>query len=328
MQLFTLLKVIDLLSDPGGITKTDLAEKLGVSERHIYRIFSSIENLGFPLTEIQNDSEKRKRWKLLKSYILKLPNINVPDLQLNLSEIISLYLLRGEGRLYRGTDIEKNINSAFFKIGSILPDNTASQIKKIKSLFVPSSKFSKDYSGKEEIIEMITDAMLKRLSCSVKYNSFYDQTVKDLEIDPLHFFERDGGLYCFVRQSTSGDIVTLAVERIEELSVTDKTFEYPQGFTPEDLLESSFDITIEPPIEFKIWFSANQTRYIKQRIWSKTQKLEDQEDGSVILSMTTSGMRDVKRWVLSYGADAKVLEPEDLRKEIIEDIDKTKTLYR
>ena len=32
--------------------------------------------------------------------------------------------------------------------------------------------------------------------------------------------------------------------------------------------------------------------------------------------METSGWWDVKRWVLSYGSEAKVLEPEDLRKEI------------
>lgn len=36
--------------------------------------------------------------------------------------------------------------------------------------------------------------------------------------------------------------------------------------------------------------------------------------------MKTSGWWDVKKWVLSYGSDAEVLEPEELRKEIINDL--------
>ena len=64
------------------------------------------------------------------------------------------------------------------------------------------------------------------------------------------------------------------------------------------------------PVKVKVWFS-----YMKERK-SKSQEIIDQEDGSIILSMETSGWWDVKRWVLSYGSEAKVLAPEDLRREI------------
>jgi len=93
------------------------------------------------------------------------------------------------------------------------------------------------------------------------------------------------------------------------------------------LLESAFDIVCGEPIDVKIWFPAGQSRYIKERKWSKTQKIEDQKDGSIILSMTTSGWWDVKRWVLSFGADAKVLEPEELRKEIVEELEAAEDRY-
>ena len=78
----------------------------------------------------------------------------------------------------------------------------------------------------------------------------------------------------------------------------------------------------------KIWFPAGQARYVKERKWSKTQKFEDQKDGSIILSMSTSGWWDVKRWVLSFGADAKVLQPIELRKEIVEELEAAKHKYK
>ena len=104
-------------------------------------------------------------------------------------------------------------------------------------------------------------------------------------------------------------------------------FEYPVGFNPEELLESSFDIIYEEPIDVKIWFSADQARYIKERKWSRSQKIEDQEVGSIILKMLTSGRWDVVRWVLKYGGEAKILEPKELKDEIIKELRPAQTSY-
>ncbi|MBM2838724.1 MAG: hypothetical protein HW415_1349 [Deltaproteobacteria bacterium] len=50
--------------------------------------------------------------------------------------------------------------------------------------------------------------------------------------------------------------------------------------------------------------------------FSEGRKVIDQLDGSIILEIKTSGWWDVKKWILSFGAEAEVLEPEGLREEI------------
>ena len=80
-------------------------------------------------------------------------------------------------------------------------------------------------------------------------------------------------------------------------------------------------------MKVRIWFSPDQVRYVKERKWSKNQEIVDQEDGSIILSMETSGWWDVKRWILSYGSTAKVLEPEDLREEILAELRAAQDCY-
>ena len=77
----------------------------------------------------------------------------------------------------------------------------------------------------------------------------------------------------------------------------------------------------------EIRFSASQARYIRERTWAIDQQILDQEDGSIILKMETSGRNELKKWVLGYGAEAELLQPEDLRKEIKEEIEKLCSVY-
>ena len=162
--------------------------------------------------------------------------------------------------------------------------------------------------------------MFGQRTCLVEYHSFGDDKVRQFKIDPLQFFERDGGLYVFVRATTFGSILILAVERILKLTVTDAVFKTPRDFNPAKLLESSFNLTPDDPVKVKIRFSADQARYAKERRWAAKQTRTDQPDGSVILEMETSGRWDVKRWVLAFGPEAEILEPADLREEIAADV--------
>lgn len=317
--IFKLFKAIELIGRPQGATYKELSRELEISHRSAVRLIETMElELNFPIYEDKIDFEKEKRWKFDEDYLKKLPNMKLPDLNLSLSEIIALHFIRGEKRLYRGTDIERAIDSAFRKLGVFLPEGTSGKLDKIKSLFITSSKFAKDYSGKEEIIDALSNAMLGQKLCHVKYHSFYDDRIKEFSIAPLHFFEDNGGLYLFVQ--IAEDIRILAVERIDMIKMTADTFEYPADFNPEERLETAFRITCNDPVEAKIWFSADQARYVRERKWAKEQRIEPQPDGSIILWMKTSGMWDLKRWVLSWGAAAKVLEPVELRNEIIKEM--------
>lgn len=315
-NLIKLIKTIDLLSKPQGVTLDELATELGIEKRSVYRVLETVQELGVPVYEDKAPFEKRKHWKIEESYIKKLPNMKIPTLDLTLSEIISLYMLQGNRGIYKGTDIEKRLTAVFTKIGMSLPKGMLEKLDRVKTLFIPSSKAAKDYSGNEETIESLTAAMLQGKRCKVKYHSFSSDTVKEFMISPLHFFENDGGIYIFARIDDFEDIRTLAVERIMELTVTDETFAYPESLALEEMLDSAFGIVYDDPIEAKIWFSEDQARYIKERKWAADQKIVEQEDGSVILEMKTSGWWDVKKWVLSFGAEAKVLEPTALRKEL------------
>ena len=315
-HLVKILKAVEILARPGGATMDELREGLEVDRRTAYRLRDTLEELNFPIFEDASGLDGRKRFRFDDSYLRKLPNLHMPDLNLSLAEVIALYFIRGNTSLFKGTDIERNIAAAFAKLDAFMPDRMADQIDRIKTLIVSTSHFSKDYSDKQDVIDTLTDAMFRQETCQVQYHSFHDDQIKSFLIDPLHFFERDGGLYLFVRATKYGHIRVLAVERIIAIESTKETFIPPDDFDAEALLKGAFGIIYDDPITVKLRFSPDTARYIKERKWAEDQTFSDQPDGSVILEMSTSGWFEVKRWILSFGPRAELLEPLEMREEV------------
>jgi predicted DNA-binding transcriptional regulator YafY len=69
-------------------------------------------------------------------------------------------------------------------------------------------------------------------------------------------------------------------------------------------------------------------RYIRERHWAKEQCIIDEPDGSIVMHMKTSGWMDVQKWILSFGPDAELLEPNELRLEIKKKLLNAVDLYK
>ena len=83
----------------------------------------------------------------------------------------------------------------------------------------------------------------------------------------------------------------------------------------------------EDPFVSRIRFSADQAPYIRERLWHPSQRIEELEDGRLVLHLYAGGLYELKSWILSQGAAAQVLEPESLRREIVDELRALLTAY-
>ena len=81
------LTAVTLLSTPQGTTIKSLMESLKISRRSTFRLLRALEDLGFPLVDTQSRPRVEKTYRLLESYVLKLPNISILDPGLTGEEI-------------------------------------------------------------------------------------------------------------------------------------------------------------------------------------------------------------------------------------------------
>jgi len=136
-------------------------------------------------------------------------------------------------------------------------------------------------------------------------------------IDPYHGVRFEGDWYvvghCHLRQA----IRTFSLARMVAARRTREQFIRPASFDFHKLFGSHFGIhwgTDE--VEVRIHFAPKAAVYIRERQWHPSQRMDEQHDGSLILVLTVNHLLELKRWILSWGDDARVLAPRDLADDL------------
>lgn len=92
----------------------------------------------------------------------------------------------------------------------------------------------------------------------------------------------------------------------------------PPGDAPvqEQYLDKAWGILQGDRVTVRVVFAALLARYIEERLWHPSQKLRPLPDGRVELTLRVADTLEVRRWILGFGAEAEVLEPETLREAL------------
>jgi proteasome accessory factor B len=193
-----------------------------------------------------------------------------------------------------------------------------------------SFKGGKDYCGKENIIDTVLKAIELSLPCTVTYRAANSGEAKTYEIEPYTFVDHGNALYCIAAiPAHNRDIRVLAIERIEKITHhADRSFAIKDGYDPEEYLGASFGIIVEDPVRVRVRFTADAAFYARERVWGQEQTVEEEADGSIILSFTASGLMEIKRWALSFGSAARVLEPENLAASVAAEAEALVAAYK
>jgi predicted DNA-binding transcriptional regulator YafY len=87
-------------------------------------------------------------------------------------------------------------------------------------------------------------------------------------------------------------------------------------------MRHSFKVMHDEVYTVKVRISPGWARWAGEKIWHESQKAKKNGDGSLELMFWVAGLDEIKRWVLSFGPEARVLEPAKLKDMIRSDLQK------
>jgi proteasome accessory factor B len=312
------LKIAMILRDhPDGISAQALADRIGVSKRTVYRDVLAMDmDAGLP---IWNDGG---RFGLEREAFL-------PPLALTLHEATTLFL--AARMLAKASDEhDTELIGAFVKLAQILPPVLAEHIEATVDAFSttpPNEVFTR-------VFRVLAEAWAGRRVVEIEYDAgAYDPTkrprktrVRPLAIEPSALTH---ALYLIGYDEGRKARRTFKVERILSAALTPETFPAPEGASPARELLRAWDVIAdEEPVRVVIRFSPAVAKRAAETRWHPSQSLEPQKDGSLLWRGQVAGMREIRIWILGWGADAEVIEPQGLRQEIAQELRRAATLYQ
>ena len=305
-RLARLARVIAVLrAHPDGIRMADLARRVDMSVRTVYRDLRAIEQeIG---VGVWSDGGL---WGVLGDEFL-------PPLKLTQSEAMAVVLSARLMARY-ADKYDPDLASAFEKLEEGLPEALRAHVD--RTLDVMSSQ-PRDEAFRRHV-HLLTRAWAERRVVTIDYEpAGYEPgsrrrraTVHPYLIEPSL---QTHALYLMGHDETRDALRTFKIERMRDVALTPRTFEPPEAGSMEATLRRAWDIIADqPPVEVVLRFTPSVATRVREATWHPTQIVEPSDDGSLVWRATVSGTIEIRLWILSWGADVEVLAPDALRDDV------------
>ena len=294
-----------LESHPEGATPDQIAAFVGMSRRNAYRDLRALqEELDIPLWA------ERGRWGISDRAFL-------PAFRLTRAEAMAVFLAARLMARYADA-YDPDLAAAFQKLGEALPPVLARHVQ--RTLDVMAAR-PLDPVGSRNL-HLLTQAWAERRVVELTYDpSTYDPSRQPREARVRPYLIEPSAdshaLYLIGFDETKGGLRTFKLERIRSLAISPVAFEPPPDGEIEAALDRAWGIVADQPVvEVVLRFAPSVASRVAETTWHPTQAAVRNADGSLTWRARVSGTLEIRPWILGWGADVEVLEPEALRAEI------------
>lgn len=308
-----LIHVLNLLRSRKSLKAADIARECEVSERTVYRDILALSSANVPV--YFDDG-----YKLLSDAFL-------PPLNFDMEEYLILKLGLTASPLCKDSPFGKSAKKLLSKIDAGL----SSTLKEDKSKIDPSLeidlKCTSDFCKLSLTFSLIEQSILNHRMIRITYDSL--ESGKSLrEVAPYCLVFRRHAWYMIGFCHKRNGFKTFRLNCVKKVSLLDRNFEKDKNFSLSDFLKNSWEIYSGEPTEIKIELRGKAARLVSEGKYHPSEKMEKRGGGKVIYTAKVAGTEEITRWILGFGEEAKVLEPKELREQVVDILKRAKNNYQ
>jgi proteasome accessory factor B len=298
---------------PHGIEIDEIARKCNVSKRTVYRDLEALETeLGIPIWE---DGSKRG---VTEGYFLPPITFTLPEA---MNIFLAARLTQNFSHLYN-----PSMASTFMKLNTIVPQPLKQQVHNTIEYLEKQPRDERKISN----FDKLTRAWLSQHQVKIRYQQVSEEPVESI-IEPYYIEPVAWGrstyiiAYSHQKQAISNYKIDQIVGSVEILR---ETYKIPADFDINDYLGSAWGIyTDEELVQVKLRFNQKVSKAATGTTWHHSQKTEPQADGATVMTLNIRNTVDFRGWVMGWGENVEVLEPQVLRDQIIEINNAVRNIY-
>ena len=297
---------------------TRLADTLEVSRKTIIRDIAFMrDRLELP---IEFDAQ-------INAYRYTHPVSAFPTVQVSEGELLALLVARKALEQYRGTPFHRQLEISFEKLTGGLKDRISfSPADELQSV-----SFKNVGLGKADIavFNALSGATLRQYEVEFDYRKPGERTSARRRVQPYHLAHRENLWYLVGFDVERHALRTFALPRISNPVTLKSQFIRPADFSPEKFFANALGVLGgERDFRVVIRFNAAVADRVREREWHESQELRDLPDGRLELRLRLGALPEIARWVLTWGCDAEVVQPRELRDQLRSIAERLVEVYR
>jgi predicted DNA-binding transcriptional regulator YafY len=220
------------------------------------------------------------------------------------------------------TFMETKISVIKNSLLGLLPKNEA---KKLKDML----HFEKSSNIDHQYIELNVNNLRKAIAEEKKVSFSYNSAVGNHKIHTIipYSFACELGKYYIIGYLESKDcLIHFRIDRISNVNILEEEGKRDSKFNVYEYLKRTWYMYGGDETRVKVQFDKRCYKVVTEKSLLEGNLLEEDED-YFVYEFICNGTYGIKMWIMGFGADAQVIEPLELREEIIESVRKMNGVY-
>lgn len=297
-----------IIREEGDVDPTRLSQELGVSLRTVYRYLRRLKQSDLLITSY---SRRQKR------HIIQSQDAIRP-IRLSPEEALAI-----EAACCNSERLSRNRLTAPLADGlKRIQDASDHAIDANASRWLDEFQITDDHVRRNipayyHTILTLMQAYTNRHKVRLKYCLLEQNTAEELVAHPLHVGVHKGTWYLMAFSERHGETHLFQVSLISEVNVMVDRFRKPSKMDAQARFQRCIkEMPHQTESQILLRFSAKVAPAIKQLNGIRLHIDQEMADGCLLCSLEPYGSGELMPWILGWGIDVEVLQPEGFRKDL------------
>ena len=187
----------------------------------------------------------------------------------------------------------------------------------VSGRFEGGMRRARRYARQEVWFRTVVAGIERQRTVRLAYFTLERRETTTRDVDPYGLVMHEGAFYlvgfCHLRR----DRRTFLMDRVRSAVLTDRRFTRPEGFSPREHLRQAWGVVrAKSLVTVRVRFDRAVAPIIEEGRWHESQRVRPGPEGAVELTVQVAGWDEIRRWIMTFGGTAEVLEPPELRAEL------------
>ncbi len=306
-RLARILSVLRLIQSRGQWNAKAIARELEVTERTVYRDLQALEFAGVPW---YYDGEAES-YRVRSDYRFPVPNLTEDEI---IGQAVASAITKAPG-----LDIAGGASSTTQKIAAASSEDVKQLLADTEQVVSILGLQLADHAGQHNSVKKLQNALIQKKQITGRYSSPYEHTPVDLHLNPIRLCLVKNAWYLIGTPADGDEPRTYRVARFDTFDVLDAPATIPEDFDLKSYFGNAWAVYRgSETFDVRVRFLPEAARIVTETQWHATQEVEENDDGSVVLSFRVDGIEEICNWLLSWAGRAEVLGPLQLRTMVAE----------